>query len=233
MDVLEVVPRDDRDLALVRLVTPVTTLQPAVRAPGLPAAQSDLSAAGFGRTTTEWVPDKLHAGAFTLTASTPTGLEITGKGTTALCKGDTGGPLLNTDGQIIGVNSRSWQGGCLGAPSAETRTGALSARVDDLSTWIQQAQAAAWQGPLTNANSDKCLEIENSQTADGAPAQQWTCHDMPTMRWDLVKGKWGYWLKNRNSGKCLEIEDSLVTDGARAQQWTCHDIPTQQWTFPS
>ncbi|MFI8387911.1 RICIN domain-containing protein [Streptomyces sp. NPDC085540] len=228
-DILEIVPRDDRDLALIRLVTPVTTVRPAIRALGLPAVNTDLTAAGFGRTRTEWVPDKLRSGTFTLDASTPTGLGITGKGTDVLCKGDTGGPLMNADGLIVGVNSRSWQGGCLGSPAAETRTSALSVRVDDLASWFQQTQTADWKGPLVNANSGKCLEIENSLRTDGARVQQWTCRDMPTMRWNLHWAGNGWEVRNVNSGICLEIEDSQMTDGARAQQWTCHDVPTMRW----
>jgi hypothetical protein len=36
------------------------------------------------------------------------------------------------------INSRSWQGGCFGAAATETRTGAVSARIDDLGNWVQE-----------------------------------------------------------------------------------------------
>ncbi|MFE7412956.1 RICIN domain-containing protein [Streptomyces laurentii] len=229
VDIAEIAPRDDRDAALVRLTTPVTTLTPASPATGLPAPGTELTAAGFGRTKTEWVPDKLHTGTFTVDSATSTSLALTGKGTDALCKGDTGGPLLNSDGRIVGVNSRSWQGGCLGTPTTETRTGAVSARTDDLASWIQQTVTADWQVPLVNANSGKCLEIDSSLLTNGTRAQQWTCYEMPTMRWNLRWAGNGWVVRNANSGKCLEIDNSLLTDGAGAQQWTCYDIPTQRW----
>lgn len=136
LEVSELVPRTDRDVVLARLGVPArgaATVKPAAT---LPAAGADLTAAGFGRTKTEWVPDKLHTGAFTVNATDATTLTITGKGTDAICKGDTGGPLLNAAGELVGVNSRSWQGGCLGTNPAETRTGAVSARTDDLGEWI-------------------------------------------------------------------------------------------------
>ncbi|MET9608372.1 S1 family peptidase [Streptomyces sp. NPDC006512] len=136
VEVSELVPRTDRDVVLARLATPTTGIAGVKRANSAPAAGAELTAAGFGRTKTEWVPGKLHTGTFTTNSSTATTLAVTGKGADVLCKGDTGGPLLNAAGELVGVNSRSWQGGCLGTDAAETRTGAISARTDDLGQWI-------------------------------------------------------------------------------------------------
>ncbi|MFD0372285.1 trypsin-like serine protease [Streptomyces sp. NPDC127114] len=138
--VTEIAPRDDRDAALVRLAAPVKGIKTATLAGSAPATGGTLTAAGFGRTKTEWVTDKLRTGSFTLDSTTAGELSITGKGTDAICKGDTGGPLLNADGEIVGVNSRSWQGGCLGTAATETRTGAISARVDGLGPWLESTK---------------------------------------------------------------------------------------------
>ncbi|MEV7617697.1 trypsin-like serine protease [Streptomyces sp. NPDC089799] len=129
----------DRDLVLARLAAPVTGIAPVKRATTAPVSGADLTAAGFGRTKTEWVPGKLHSGTFTADSSDATTLAITGKGTDAICKGDTGGPLLNAAGELVGINSRSWQGGCLG--TTETRTGAVSVRTDNIGDWIDQVVA--------------------------------------------------------------------------------------------
>ncbi|MFE5536588.1 trypsin-like serine protease [Streptomyces sp. NPDC056492] len=131
----------DRDLVLGRLATPVTDVAPVKLAAAVPAAGADLVAAGFGRTKTDWVPGKVHTGAFTTNSSDAATLSITGKGTDSLCKGDTGGPLLNANGELVGINSRSWQGGCLGTDAAETRTGALAARTDNVGAWLASATA--------------------------------------------------------------------------------------------
>ncbi|MFI5986089.1 trypsin-like serine protease, partial [Streptomyces sp. NPDC051555] len=136
VEITELVPRTDRDLVLARLATSVTDVAAVKRATAPPAAGSDVTAVGFGRTGTEWVPDKPHTGTFGLDGAAATTLAISGKAGAAMCKGDTGGPLLNAAGELIGVNSRSWQGGCLGTPATETRTGAVSARVDDLGGWV-------------------------------------------------------------------------------------------------
>ncbi|MEV7730455.1 S1 family peptidase, partial [Streptomyces sp. NPDC087917] len=136
VDVIELAPRTDRDVVLGRLAAPASGIAGVKRAAAAPAAGADLTAVGFGRTKTEWVPEALHTGVFTATDADATTVTITGKGTDALCKGDTGGALLNAAGELVAVNSRSWQGGCLGTAATETRTGAVSARVDDLAEWI-------------------------------------------------------------------------------------------------
>ncbi|WP_405769449.1 hypothetical protein [Streptomyces sp. NBC_01538] len=48
---------------------------------------------------------------------------------------DTCGPVVRTVAglpQLAALNSRSYQGGCFGIDAAETRTGGIVARVDDL-----------------------------------------------------------------------------------------------------
>ncbi|MFF3849388.1 FG-GAP-like repeat-containing protein [Streptomyces sp. NPDC002328] len=135
-EVTEIAPRAERDLVLARLVLPARGAATVKVSASAPAPGTDLTAAGFGRTKTEWVPGRLHTGTFTLGSADATTLAVTGKGTDALCKGDTGGPLLDAAGELVGINSRSWQGGCLGVDPAETRTGAIAARTDDLAQWI-------------------------------------------------------------------------------------------------
>ncbi|MGG8408894.1 trypsin-like serine protease [Streptomyces sp. 12297] len=141
VEVVDLVPRTDRDLVLGRLASPAVGLPWARIAQDAPATGLDLTAAGFGRTKTEWVPGKLHTGTFTLNASDTSTLTITGKGADAICKGDTGGPLFNAAGQLVGINSRSWQGGCFAAPATETRTGAISARADNLRVWAAEVRS--------------------------------------------------------------------------------------------
>lgn len=140
-EIVQLAPRTDRDLVLALLATPVTDVTAVKRAATAPAAGVDVTSAGFGRTKTEWVPGKLHIGVFTTNTTDATTLAITGKGTDAICKGDTGGPLLNAAGELVGVNSKSWQGGCLGTPATETRTTAVASRADDLGGWIEQIRA--------------------------------------------------------------------------------------------
>ncbi|PWG07665.1 hypothetical protein DF268_41915 [Streptomyces sp. V2] len=139
---IRLVPHADRDLVLLKLAARVT--DPAVKPLPLattPAAAGEvLTLAGFGRTKTEWVPDKLHAGSFTVASTTATTVDLNGSDTATVCQGDAGGPALRTVNgvtELVAVNSRSWQGGCLGTDPAETRTGAVDTRVDDIGAWVQ------------------------------------------------------------------------------------------------
>lgn len=150
--VVSLVPRTDRDVVMAQLAKPVTGVTPVQVAAAAPAAGDEVQAAGFGRTHDEWVPGQVHAAAFTVQNTTATTLDLAGKSDGAtLCKGDTGGPVLSGTGAVVGVSSLSWQGGCLGTDAAETRTGAVAARVDDLSPWVQQVvyapvfAAAPWK----------------------------------------------------------------------------------------
>ncbi|MFD4657263.1 trypsin-like serine protease [Kitasatospora sp. NPDC058444] len=141
--VAELVPRQDRDLVLARLTTPVDGVVPLALAATAPAAGQSLRVPGFGRTKDEWIASKLHSGAFSLDSVGATGIGITGTGGAAVCKGDTGAPAVrevNGRAELVAVASRSWQGGCLG--ETETRTGAYATRVDDLGGWVKQVKAS-------------------------------------------------------------------------------------------
>ncbi|MEV5430900.1 S1 family peptidase, partial [Streptomyces sp. NPDC052701] len=155
--VVELVPRTDRDVVLARLASPVTGVTPAPVGTTMPTAGETLTVPGFGRTKTEWSPLKLHAGAFTVGTMATETLNLTGKDGVAVCAGDTGGPALRarTGGaggyEVVAVATRSWQGGCFGQDPAETRTDAVSTRVDNLRSWMDVTIQAA---PVTDFNCD-------------------------------------------------------------------------------
>ncbi|MEU5185400.1 trypsin-like serine protease, partial [Streptomyces longwoodensis] len=84
--------------------------------------------------------DRLHYAQFTVGALKDGSIGLTGNSDDAvICQGDTGGPAFRDIGgryELVGVNSLSWQGGCLGHEE-ETRKGAIDTRVDDIAAWIQ------------------------------------------------------------------------------------------------
>ncbi|MFF2542793.1 trypsin-like serine protease [Kitasatospora sp. NPDC058063] len=152
-EVVELAPRQDRDLVLARLAKPVTDIAPIAVATTAPSAGETLRVPGYGRTKAEWITNKLHSGAFSLDTVSPTGIGTTGTGGAAVCKGDTGAPAIrqvNGRAELVAVASRSWQGGCLGVPATETRTGAYSSRVDDLGGWIDQVRGGWWDTVTAN-----------------------------------------------------------------------------------
>ncbi|MFJ8437245.1 trypsin-like serine protease [Kitasatospora sp. NPDC094019] len=143
-EVVQLVARPDRDLVMAKLAAPVNGIVPLHVATTAPAPAEKLKAPGYGRTRTEWLPTRLHVGAFTLAGVRPTAVDTTGTGGSAICKGDTGAPVVReVDGktELVAVASRSWQGGCLG--ETETRTGAANSRTDDVAGWIQHVRATA------------------------------------------------------------------------------------------
>ncbi|MFB8201244.1 trypsin-like serine protease [Kitasatospora purpeofusca] len=136
-DVERLVARPDRDLVMAKLASPVDGITPLRVATTAPVPSEKLRMPGYGRTRTEWVPNKMHSGVFNLDGVRPSAVDTTGTNGAAVCKGDTGAPVVRENGggaELVAVASRSWQGGCLG--ETETRTGAANTRTDDLGTWI-------------------------------------------------------------------------------------------------
>ncbi|MGW7103860.1 RICIN domain-containing protein [Streptomyces sp. NPDC054838] len=143
VEAVELVPHPDRDLVMVKLAWRLVGTDPVKVATTAPLPGEQLTSLGFGRTKTEWVPDKAHTGVFTVASTDGGALGLSASGGTVVCKGDTGGPALRQqDGgvELVAVNSRSWQGGCLGTDPAETRTGAVAVRLDDVAAWIDQVR---------------------------------------------------------------------------------------------
>ncbi|MEV6954229.1 trypsin-like serine protease [Streptomyces sp. NPDC051183] len=142
--VTEVAPRTDRDVILLRLDRLVTDTAPAKLASGAPAVDAAVTAAGYGRTKVEWVPGKVHTASFKASASTATTLTLDAAAQdNVICQGDAGGPVLNAAGELVALSSRSWMGGCLAIDPAETRTGAVAVRTDDLGGWIDEVRSLA------------------------------------------------------------------------------------------
>ncbi|MFB7030216.1 MULTISPECIES: trypsin-like serine protease [unclassified Streptomyces] len=158
----ELVPHAGRDLVLVKLATGIASVKPVALASTPVTADQAVTTAGFGRTKTEWVPDKLHTGAFTAVGDSTADVALTATGDAAICQGDAGGPVLRTNGttqELVAVASRSWQGGCLGTDPAETRTGAVATRVDDVRTWITGIANLA-PGDMSGDNKPDLVAID-------------------------------------------------------------------------
>ncbi|MGW4747737.1 RICIN domain-containing protein [Streptomyces sp. NPDC004290] len=145
VEAAELVPHADRDLVMVKLAWRVVGTTPVAVASTAPTAGEQLTSLGFGRTKTEWVPTKAHSANFTVAAVDGGSVSLNGAGDDVLCKGDAGAPALRQKGagvELVAVNSRSWQGGCLGTAATETRKGAVDVRVDDLGSWVNQVAAS-------------------------------------------------------------------------------------------
>ncbi|GAA2791983.1 hypothetical protein GCM10010505_19400 [Kitasatospora aburaviensis] len=244
IEVVELVPRTDRDLVLARLAESVATATPVAVATAAPAAGEELRVLGLGRTGTEWLPKAPHASAVTTGAVAATGLDLTAR-TPAdrVCQGDGGGPVWrvgNGEPAIVGVLSRSWQAGCLGTDATETRTGAYAGRVDDLATWVKVTTSA---GPylLSNTVTGKCADIPDLGPGRiGAPVGQYTCDgtaaDNQLFYWDSFgtgsDGLTQYVIRNAKDGLCLDVHDhGAVELGALVSEYTCDGTAADNQLF--
>ncbi|MCC2334762.1 trypsin-like serine protease [Cellulomonas wangsupingiae] len=136
----------ERDVVLARLASPVTGVAAVAVATDAPVAGEKLTVTGYGRTSTQWVPDTAHAATFTVeTVGTGTlDIQADEPGST-ICKGDGGGPALRTGAsgtlELVAIHHTAHQGGCLGQTASAQ--GATETRVDDIRTWI------TWNATLT------------------------------------------------------------------------------------
>ncbi|WP_328828986.1 trypsin-like serine protease, partial [Streptomyces ureilyticus] len=205
-------PRAGRDVVLARLARPVTGITPVALSATAASAGEQLNAAGFGRTKTAWVPGALHTAAFAVDTVGADDIAVTGVNA-ALCKGDTGGPLLRETGgktELIGVNSRSWQGGCFG--EKETRTGAVASRTDDLASWVTATTADRHTD--FNCDGAEDIAISDPQATVGGDANA-----------GLVRIVYG-------GGKgTAEITQDLdwVTGNSEPSDWFGQEIATVDW----
>ncbi|MGW2169325.1 ThuA domain-containing protein [Streptomyces sp. NPDC001705] len=70
----------------------------------------------------------------------------------------------------------------------------------------------------------KCLDVDNSQTADGTKVQLWTCNGTAAQKW-TVQGDGTV----KALGKCLDVSNGGSADGTRVQLWTCNGTGAQSW----
>jgi hypothetical protein len=83
---------------------------------------------------------------------------------------------------------------------------------------------------LKAVHSGKCMDVQATNTADGAKIGQYTCNGYLWQNWSLVdKGSGYYNIVSQNSGKCLDVNGASTADGAQLIQWTCGSGTNQQW----
>lgn len=138
--VTTVVVHPQRDIALARLKTPITSVNPVALSSKAPAAGEELVLAGFGRTAAEWNSGKLRSAQFKVSAPQSAAFDVVAVDDDAvvgLCKGDGGGPALRQSGgeyQLAGLHHIGNQAGCLGETSGDPR--ATETRLDDVRGWV-------------------------------------------------------------------------------------------------
>lgn len=133
-EVVQITPHAQRDLVMARLATPAAGVAPVAVATTSSATGDTLKAAGYGRTNTEWVPNKLHTASFAADTVGAADITLTAKSMgDSVCRGDAGAPVLRESGgtvQLVGVITKTSHGGCL--EEKQEMNVAAATRVDDL-----------------------------------------------------------------------------------------------------
>jgi hypothetical protein len=163
--IVRIVAHPDRGITLAKLPLRLTD---AVTLPvsGTAAVSGDsVTVAGYGRTATEWVPDRLQHASATVRSTTATSLDLTGA---SVCKGDAGAPVLRVTGgttQLVALSLGSQQQGCLGETG--TQDGSTAVRLDDLAGWITANTPARLPSfEITYANFNGLGTFDLSSTSD-------------------------------------------------------------------
>nr|WP_221379287.1 ricin-type beta-trefoil lectin domain protein [Actinoplanes polyasparticus] len=117
--------------------------------------------------------------------------------------------------------------------STSTTSGTISASVPAHGTAVYRVSGGITGDPQTPAatslvstSSGRCLDVPNSNTANGTQPVIWDCNNAGNQRWTTS----GQTLQAL--GKCLD-SPAGATAGAKAQVWDCNGGANQQWTFQS
>ncbi|MFD6349253.1 ThuA domain-containing protein, partial [Streptomyces roseolus] len=78
-------------------------------------------------------------------------------------------------------------------------------------------------GPVKGVNG-KCLDVDNSQSADGTKIQLWTCNGTGAQTWTIAGDG-----TVKALGKCLDVSGGGSADGTKVQLWTCNGTAAQVW----
>ncbi|TDO36527.1 glycoside hydrolase family 27 protein [Paractinoplanes brasiliensis] len=130
-----------------------------------------------------------------------------------------------------GASSYSLVDAWTGATSSTS--GTISASVPAHGTAVYRVSGGTTGDPTTpptsslvSASSGRCLDVPNSNTANGTQPVIWDCNNAANQRWTTS----GQALQAL--GKCLDSPTG-ATAGTKAQLWDCNGGANQQWTFQS
>ncbi|MFG1830763.1 ricin-type beta-trefoil lectin domain protein [Micromonospora chersina] len=103
----------------------------------------------------------------------------------------------------------------------------LPARTTATFTWAgsQSGGGGTPTGPITGIGG-KCLDATDNSSADGTPAQIWSCTGGANQQWTRAADG-----TLRVLGKCLDVAGGGTANGTKVQLWTCNGSPAQQWTW--
>ncbi|MEU7753934.1 alpha-galactosidase [Micromonospora sp. NPDC049101] len=166
-----------------------------------------------------------------------------------LANGDVAVALLNQGGSTTTISTTAAAVGKSGSSftlveawsgATTSSSGAISASVPAHGTVVYRVSGGGTTPPTTtppptspppgtssalaSAASGRCLDVPNSNTANGTQPVIWDCNGAANQRW-TVNGQ-----TLQSLGKCLDAPTGAAA-GAKAQIWDCNGGANQRWTI--
>jgi alpha-galactosidase len=149
----------------------------------------------------------------------------------ALFNQGSGTTTISTTAAAIGKTGTSFTLRDAWTNATSTSTGAITASVPGHGTVVYQVSGGGTGNPpenntttLVSAASGRCLDVPNSNTANGTQPVIWDCNGAANQRW-TTSGQ-----SIQALGKCLEAP-ATAAPGTKAQLWDCNNGTSQQWTL--
>jgi alpha-galactosidase len=146
---------------------------------------------------------------------------------------------ISTTAAAIGKTGSSFTLRDAWTNATSTTSGAISASVPGHGTVVYRVSGGGTGAPpttagptaggtnrLVSASSGRCLDVPNSNSANGTQPVIWDCNTGTNQQWTFS----GQTI--RALGKCLDAPIN-ATAGAKVQIWDCNGGTNQQWTLNS
>ncbi|GAB4000614.1 hypothetical protein GCM10029992_33080 [Glycomyces albus] len=94
--------------------------------------------------------------------------------------------------------------------------------------WRFDPSGGGGLGELRAVGAERCLDVPNQSTENGAQVQIWDCGGGPGQQWDYTDaGELSVY--SGGSRKCLDAEGAGTSNGTAAIIWDCHGGSNQRW----
>lgn len=143
---------------------------------------------------------------------------------------------LSLQGAIIlgigGDNSNSsigsfYEGAMVAGQPSDATENAVQANI--VSVGYTQVSTPTYN-TIINRNSNKCLDVQQDNKANGANVGIYTCNGGLWQNWKLVDLHNGYFkIESQNSGRVLDVINCSTADGGNVRQWDWLKNNCQQW----
>ena len=100
--------------------------------------------------------------------------------------------------------------------------------VIEYSAWVNTGSYT-----FRNVHANKCLDIENGSSSNGANLRLWDCNGSTAQQFKVESlGNGYYQLKNVASNKCVDVWNFSTANGANIAQYSCNGGDQQRFSLP-